>query len=166
MRCPASSAACSRSEVVESIKPTKGIMNLNRANCFSRASLLTALTLTLAACDVPEPEEPLVSLEERVNARWQYVVDRDFVEAWEFYSPGYRETHPRAAFVDDMASRQLRYLGGAFKDASCEGDRCTVQVEVTYQLVAGARALRNKEVRTSLQERWIWLDNRWWFVGT
>lgn len=138
-------------------------MNLKAKKPSRLAWLLPATALALAACGSPAPEPQ--TLEERVQARWQHIIERDFEAAWEYYAPGYRETNPRSAFVDDMAGRPVIYKNASVQGADCEGDRCQVRVRVTYQVVDGPRGVRDMRVPSTINERWISLNEQWWFSG-
>ena len=138
---------------------------MNQPNRLFLAWPMLAAVLLLSACGAPEPEEQAQSLEERVEARWQHIIDRDFDAAWPFYSPGFRETSPRAAFVDDMQRRPVSYRNAVFERAECDGDRCLVSVRVTYQVVGGPSSVRDMRVPSTVEERWIRLDGDWWFAG-
>ena len=125
--------------------------------------LVLAATFMLAACGDPASEPPQ-SLEERVEARWHYIIERDFDAAWAFYSPGFRDTNPRPEFIDDMARLRVNYTDAVFQGAHCEGDRCDVRVGVTYQLIGGRRGLGDMQVPSTVEERWIFLGGQWWFT--
>ena len=58
--------------------------------------LVLALSLVLAGCEQSRElsEEQRAALEQRVQARWLALMERDFDTVWEFSSPNYRETFP------------------------------------------------------------------------
>ena len=123
------------------------------------ASLLLGL---LMGCGGPDPE-PL-TVEERAQARWDHVVAREFEQAYEFMSPGYRATTPLHEYMIDVMSRPVRWTSAEVIGASCLEDVCRVSVEVTYQPIAAPGPLRNIRPTRTLEERWVRADGHWWHV--
>lgn len=125
---------------------------------------VAALALMLSACQ-PAEEEPQ-SVEERAQARWDLMVERDFEAAWDYYTPGFRETGNRNEFAADMHGRPVRWREARVMGASCdEEDRCIVEVEVTYKPIGGPSELSGMQMTRVLKERWIRLDGQWWYTA-
>ena len=117
----------------------------------------------LSGCQSSE-QSPGQSLEERIVARWNHFVERDFAAAWDYYSPGFRQTTPRDEFASDMERRPLRWRGVELIDVSCEGDLCTAKLAITYQALGAPSGLGRLEVTSQQEERWIRIEGDWWFV--
>ena len=124
------------------------------------ASLLALVLLNLTACSTPEP----LSVEERAQQRWDHVVAREFEQAYEFFSPGYRETTPLHEYMIDALSRPVRWLNAEVIGASCLEDVCRLSVEVTYQPAVGPGPLRQLRPTRTIEERWIRIDGVWWYT--
>lgn len=133
-----------------------------------KGALLGAAALTvLAACqpaeEAPQPE----TVEDRAQARWNLMAEGDFEQAWEYYTPGFRQRVERAEFARDMQRRPVTWLGAEVLGSSCEEpDRCLVSVEVAYRAeVPGLRRTSSKvELSRRLEDEWIRLDGQWWYV--
>jgi hypothetical protein len=123
--------------------------------------MFLVVALTLAACSAPEPQ----TLEERALARWQHLIERDFESAWQYFAPGYKDAHPSQAFVTEMAERPIVYRDVSLIRTNCDGDRCEVTLDVTYQVPRGASGQGPSRISTTIRERWISLDQTWWFSG-
>ncbi len=122
-----------------------------------------AAVFLLAACQ-PQPElSPEEIVQERAMARWAHLVEREFEPAWDFYSPGFRDGTPREEFVDDMKRRPIRWKNVDFLEAQCDGDRCSVQVEVTYRAIAAPHGQSRMELTRPIEETWIRLRDEWWY---
>ena len=134
-------------------KPTR-----NRAVGFTLAALLALAVLGLTACGTPEPQ----SVEERAQARWDHVVAREFEQAYEFFSPGYRETTPLHEYMIDVLSRPVRWVEAEVIGASCLEDVCRLSVQVTYQPATGPGHFRQLRPTRTIEERWIRIDGVWW----
>ncbi|NEZ04583.1 nuclear transport factor 2 family protein [Wenzhouxiangella sp. XN201] len=125
--------------------------------------IVAALVISLlAGC---QPAEEPQSVEERAQARWDLMVERDFESAWEYYSPGFRETGEQDDFAEDMQNRPVRWRDARVLVASCEEeDICIVEAEVTYQPVGGPSEVSGMKMTRILKERWIRLDGQWWYT--
>ncbi len=129
-----------------------------------RVLIISALLASLLAGCATTPPVAEQTVEERAQARWNHLVTREFDAAWEYYSPGFRETTSVRDFDRDMHRRTVRWLEADVRSADCEGDRCTVSVAVTFQAIAAPAGQRRMRVTSNLDETWIRLDGQWWFV--
>jgi hypothetical protein len=133
----------------------------------SRKSLMPQIVLglvllALAGCGGPPPasQQPI---EDRILARWQHMIDRDFDSAWEFYTPGFRQLNPRETFSVEMSARPVRWHAAELLDVECEQDRCIASLRVTVQPTAGPATLRHLHIPSETEETWLLLDGVWWF---
>ena len=130
-------------------------------------SLIKALVASLlvgALLGCSSPPEPQ-TVEERAQARWDHVVAREFEQAYEFMSPGYRATTPLHEYMIDIMSRPVRWTSAEVIGASCLEEVCRVSVEVTYQAVGAPGPLRHLRPARQIEERWLQVDGQWWFSG-
>lgn len=127
------------------------------------AGVLAIAMLMLSACGEAPPPEPEQSLEDRILSRWQHMIDRDFGQAWGYYTPGFRQLNPQETFTAEMASRPVRWHAAELLDLECEPERCTATLRVTIQPQAGPSTLRHLHVPSQIEETWLLLDGVWWF---
>lgn len=127
-----------------------------------RALFLASVIVVLTGCTGPgsEPEQPL---DERVLARWSHMIERDFEAAWDYYSPGFRQTNPREDFARDMERRPVRWHEAEVVELSCDEDRCDVTVRITYQAAGAPAGMGRMRIPRELEEQWIRLDGQWWY---
>ncbi len=119
--------------------------------------------LLLTACGGSEPE-PSQSLEERVMARWAYMIERDFESAWEYYSPGFRQMTPQQDFARDMGRRPVRWRSAELAWIECDrAERCEARVDVIFQALGAPAGQSQMRVPQRLTETWILSDGQWWF---
>jgi len=109
-------------------------------------------------------EAPTETLEERAQARWDLVLARDFEAAWEYLTPGFRQTTNRYDYARDMAGRPLRWLSAEVVAKECEEDLCKINVLVGYQAVGAPAGMGRMRLSREIEETWIRLDGAWWFV--
>jgi len=123
-----------------------------------------AALLILSACG-GEPTQPQETLEERIVARWDLILERDFEAVWDYHTPGFRQTTPRFDFARDMARRPVLWTAAELRSVDCEGDRCEVRVRVTYRPVGGPGPISRMEMDRTIDEVWIRVADNWWFAG-
>jgi hypothetical protein len=137
----------------------------NTINVSTRLLGVSLAAMLLAACagtGGPVPAE--ISVEERAQQRWDYLVAREFESAWTLYTPGFRQTTSADDYRRDRARRPVRWLTGQVQDAVCEDDRCQVTVVVTYQAPTAPAGQRRIRMTRNIEETWIRLDGQWWFA--
>lgn len=127
--------------------------------------VLFLAVLGLVGCTGPEPEpEPEQPFDERVLARWDYLIERDFEAAWEYFSPGYRQTHPVTEFAGDMGRRPIRWHEAELAAIDCpEDDLCDVRVRVVYSVTNAPQGMSRMRIPMVLDERWVRLEGQWWY---
>ena len=137
----------------------------NMATWEMKIICLACLALTLAGCQSGEDSAARPqTVEERAQARWDRMVERDFAGAWEYYTPGFRQQYQQDIFASDMRDRPVQWLGAEVLESRCESDdKCEVTVSLNYRTQApGLRS--NMEVTRELKDEWIRLDGQWWYV--
>jgi hypothetical protein len=132
-----------------------------------RIGLIAILTLLASACassgskSAAQPEQ---TASERALARWQAIIDGKSDLAYEFLTPGVRSTKTREAYATEQARKPVRYLSVKPYDEVCEGDACTVSVEVVYELAIPLPGAGKHRMPAVLEERWIRLEGGWFHL--
>lgn len=139
---------------------------MNR-HAFLPAALLVVACLVLAACSASSPLRDSSSqevLKQRAEQRWQYLADRDAAKAWDYLTPGYRQTVSRDTYAARMNNRPIRWTSGTVTGIECEdARRCTVQVTIGFTTrVAGVTGEIASMSRT--KEDWLYLNNQWYHL--
>ncbi len=123
--------------------------------------LILLATVMLASCQSNE------SLETSVNNRWAAIVNDELERAYEYFSPGYKEVENLKSFKLRIATAkiQMNWKQGQYAGSECETETiCTVKVLVDYTYTFPKRSMGNVDVQTELDENWINIDNKWYFV--
>ncbi|MEM1081615.1 MAG: hypothetical protein AAGH65_08545 [Pseudomonadota bacterium] len=123
--------------------------------------LIVPLALMLGCT---EPVDPTEVVSERSKARWDALIERDFVAARQFYTPGFREITPEFDFRVDMDRRPVRWESAEVNDVACEEGRCTVEVLIGYRIPSAPGQINNLGNRRPITEDWVEIDGEWWFV--
>ena len=93
----------------------------------------------------------------KAEARWQALIAKDLDKAYEFLSPGSKSAYTVQLYKGMI--RPLDWRTGKALSASCEGEKCSVKVQITFfhQRAGG-------ELGTVLTETWIKDAGNWWYV--
>lgn len=124
--------------------------------------IAAGLALVLAGC-ATTPGTPQ-SVEERAQARWDALVENNEREAFEYYTPGFRELHDSRDFAYEMRRRPINWREATVLGADCEGDRCTVRTEIRYNTVGAPSGMDRITLDRRIEETWVRIENQWWYV--
>ena len=129
-----------------------------------RLAALAALVIALAGCNTNK--DPTADVEKRAVERWNFLVARQAEKAYDYLSPGTRETQTRESYAAAMNSRPVRWTAAKFNHKECDADRCMVYLAVSYSLaMAGAGAVGKAIESTSTQtETWVRVKDDWYFL--
>ena len=95
---------------------------------------------------------------ERAKARWQALINRNYQEAYGFFSPASRSTTPLPAFQAKIGPIEYRSVN--IDKVECVVEVCTVKLTLTYDYPPA----KAKSVVTLLDENWIIDQGQAWFV--
>jgi hypothetical protein len=116
--------------------------------------------------DAPAAATASGSLEERAQKRWDLLVAGKAGEAWEFFSPGYRQLKSREEYAAEIAVRPVQWTKAIVQDSKCpEGTQvCDVTVEVHFSVQSTLPGVGKLESLSPIEERWIETEGSWYFV--
>lgn len=123
--------------------------------------VLVATLTVLVGCQPQVVEE---AVETRAQERWELILARDFEAAWEYLTPGFRQTTNRFDYARDMTGRPLRWLSAEVVSKQCEEDLCKINILVGYQAIGAPAGMGQMRLSREIEETWIRLDGAWWFV--
>lgn len=144
-------------------------------------SILLAAALAaifLAGCGGPTSTKPALAdtaamgpaaklgVEARAQRRWELLTTGKPAEAWDFFSPGYRELKPRADYAGEIAVRPVKWTRAEVTGSTCpEGEEiCDVEVDVYFSMESNLPGVGKLESHSPVVERWIRTDGNWYFV--
>ena len=116
--------------------------------------------LALAGCaDKANPD----NVDKRSIDRWNFLIAHQAEKAYDYLTPGYRQTRTREDYASAMNNRPLQWKSVAFNHKECEDDRCTVYIDVAYALkMPGSAGVIDST--TTQSETWIRVDGEWYFL--
>ena len=129
-----------------------------------RLAALAALFVALAGCNTNS--DPTADVEKRAVDRWNFLISHQAEKAYDYLSPGTRETQTRESYATAMNSRPVRWTAAKYNHKECDADRCKVYIDVTYSVaMPGAGAIGKPIESTSTQtETWVRVKDDWYFL--
>ena len=124
------------------------------------AVLTASLLVALSGCkDKASPD----NVDRRAVERWNYLIAHQAEKAYDYLTPGARETQKREIYAGAMNSRPVQWKSVVFDRKECEADRCKVLVNVKYsvKMPTGGDPV---EQTSSQSETWILTDGEWYFL--
>ena len=129
-----------------------------------RLAALAALFVALAGCNTNS--DPTADVEKRAVDRWNFLISHQAEKAYDYLSPGTRETQTRESYATAMNSRPVRWTAAKYNHKECDADRCKVYIDVSYSVaMPGAGAVGKPIESTSTQtETWVRVKDDWYFL--
>ena len=128
-----------------------------------RAALLASAlgaTLWLAGCAGLQPKTTEEIVTQRIEARWDALIKRDFEKAWEYTQPSFRALVAQKDYGKRFGGAGT-WKGVQVHSVRCEPERCTARLRLTT--VMNMRAFRGHELVGYIDEVWVRADGQWWF---
>ena len=133
-----------------------------------KAGIFSLLFGVIAGCSAPRE---LVGSEkdqliQRVTDRWQCLVQNDYVCAYNYTTPAYRDVFSQDLYKIGKGSMLERRLTGA-KVVDYDPTAAVASVEVgvmSRSFKHTSSASRTIGPRfTTIRERWLWSGGKWWY---
>jgi hypothetical protein len=111
--------------------------------------------LALAGCAAFEQRSDEEVIRERALARWELFIKGDIRGAYEYLSPGARQTVTASQYMGSIKP-------GLWRTARVDKVNCVApdmcEVDLTIGIVFAGRASH-----TPLREKWVRVDSKWWY---
>ena len=135
-------------------------MTTNRMRLAATAALLVAL----AGCNTNK--DPAADVEKRAVERWNFLIAHQAEKAYDYLTPGTRETQTRENYAASMNNRPVRWSAAKFNRKECDADRCKVYVDVSYSVAmpGAGGAGRSVESSNTQIETWVRVEDEWFFL--
>jgi len=127
------------------------------------ASALLALSGCMSGVQGGGKDEDSAVVRTRAVERWNLLIAHKAEKAWDYLSPGARETQPRDAYAQEMNTRAMRWTSVTFGSQECDADTCKVSLVVGYNLDLGGLTGRVGSA-SPVVETWIKVKGRWYFL--
>lgn len=135
------------------------------------AACLMLLTAVAAQADVQahDVQAHEQTLRQRVEARWDALLKRDYEQAYTFFSPTYRAVFSLEQFGRDQRSgvpvvdAEVADIEIDTPKDDSEISRATAIVNVAYQ-ASLSESVGMTDIINTYREQWLQRDGEWWYV--
>lgn len=118
----------------------------------------------------PEPAveqkltEQRLALEQRVLAKWDALIRKDFATAYQFTSPNYRELFSLLAFKRNFSVGKVEWQKVEVEGINFNNnDTATVNIKI-YIIFHQTETGRDLPMSSNSKESWIKVNEQWWYV--
>lgn len=132
-----------------------------------RVLALAAMVVLAAACSPGNVKKggAQQAVEDRAVERWEALIAHRAADAYEYLTPGYRQTHPKEIYTASMASRPVVWKTIKFMRKECEDENtCTVYLLLSYELRIAAGIPGPVEGVSGEKEKWIRIKGMWYHL--
>jgi hypothetical protein len=126
---------------------------------------LGALAILLGGCKFGSGDST-AEVDKRAVERWNFLIAHQAEKAYDYLSPGTRETQTRESYAAAMNNRAVKWTTAKFNRKECDVDRCKVYIDVSYSVaMPGMGSASGPVESTSTQsETWVHVKDGWYFL--
>jgi hypothetical protein len=128
-------------------------------------AMLGASVLLLAGCSFGD-KNSVDQIDKRAVERWNFLIAKQADKAYDYLSPGTRQTQSRETYAAAMNTRPVNWTSAKFNRKECDVDRCKVYIDVSYSVSLPGSSIGGTPIKsTSTQsEIWVHVDDGWYFL--
>ena len=116
------------------------------------------------AVTTDENADQRAALEQRVTAKWEALIRRDFASAYEFTSPAYRKAFSLDTFRRKFGSGRVIWQRVEVVSIDFKGnDAATVGIKI-HIVYHDPQTQKPLDMATHDQESWVYADGQWWYL--
>jgi hypothetical protein len=135
----------------------------NKQVYFSRAAALLAAAALTACGSTAVRKDEGSGVEARALQRWNFLIAHEAEKAYDYLSPGFRQTITREKYAEQKNDVAVRWKAARVSSHSCEADSCTVTVLIDTQVpMPGIGKAQQATLPT--EEHWIKVDRAWYYL--
>lgn len=137
---------------------------MKTAQVYFSAGLALAAALTACAPQSQATKKDDGALvEQRAVERWNLLIAHQAEKAYDYLTPGYRQTITREKYAEQKNDVAMRWKSAKVAGRKCDGDSCTVTVLVDVQVkMPGVGQAQSTAMPT--EERWLRIDRNWYYL--
>lgn len=133
----------------------------NRFVYFARFGFAAAAVLA-AGCG-PIRKDEGAAVEARATARWDLLIKHQAEKAYDYLSPGFRQTITREKYAQQKNDVAMRWQAVRVTGHECDADTCTIHLTVDA-IIPMPGIGKPTKASSPLEEHWIRVDHDWFVV--
>lgn len=107
-------------------------------------------------------DDVLSEITQRAEARWRFLIAKQWDKAYEYESPAYRAAYTLEQFRNGFGSAVVWRTAKVNRIVLKDDHTADVYITLDYQL--SVPGLDTVEQQQQITERWAFLDKAWWYV--
>lgn len=137
-------------------------------NKHPKAALVLMSMVLISGCSQQAVKSDPGSAEEivgqRAQSRWDLLLKRDYMAAYEYYTPGFRAITPADVYSVDLRSSPVRWTSARLQAVECSSaDYCEAEVMVDASVLNMLEGADRVDFTSKVTEEWILLDGQWYY---
>lgn len=104
------------------------------------------------------------AVEDRAVKRWELLIAHKAEEAYNYLTPGFRQTKTRDQYALEMNNRPVAWKTVHLLDKKCEEDTCNLRFEIEFSVRMGAAMTGPVSSFSMIEERWLKIDGKWFYL--
>jgi hypothetical protein len=117
----------------------------------------------LAACGTAVKKDDGAAVEARAVERWNYLIAHQAEKAYDYLTPGYRQTITREKYAAQKNDVAVKWKGAHVTGRNCEADTCTVMVMIDA-LVPMPGLSQDHPTSLPTEEHWVKVSGNWYYL--
>ncbi len=131
--------------------------------------LMLVAGLLLTACS-QQPAKPAAGsaekiVEQRAKQRWELILQKQYMDAYQYLTPGYRATTPIDIYSVSLRKSPVRWQSATFRSVQCQSESlCIATFDIDAKVVGQLRGADSMAVSSQVQDEWLLVDGQWYYV--
>jgi hypothetical protein len=118
--------------------------------------------MALAACAAVKKDDG-AAVEARATERWDFLIKHQAEKAYDYLTPGFRQTITRQKYADQKNDPAARWKSAKVSGHSCDADSCTVTVQIGTEVrIPGLAKAQFATLPT--EEHWVRSGREWYYL--
>lgn len=135
----------------------------------SLVAVLWGMILLLGGCSQqttrPDAGRAEDLVEQRAKARWDLIVQKQYMDAYAYLTPGYRATTPIDVYSVTMRRSAVRWKSAEFKSVECRSESvCIATFDVDATVVGQLRGADRVPISRLVHDEWLLVDGQWYYA--
>ncbi|BAO43429.1 hypothetical protein [Thiolapillus brandeum] len=101
---------------------------------------------------------------QRAQEHMDALIARNWEKAYAYLPPATRQLKPLQVYANRMNGGAMLRTAADIKEVDCEENVCTVTIDLAYIYTGTIEAMRGRETRSLLKEKWILSQGNWWLA--